>query len=177
MSADAIKFRTQDKRYGLSLDDAIMTKMLTLCKETANVETGGILVGYYTNNHEWAIVSDVSGPPIGSKRAFSSFVRGIKGLQQWLNDMWDSTNRHYYLGEWHYHPFATPAASYVDVKQIKEHAENGPLNCPEPIMLIVGGNPNNLFDMRAYIYPKGERLYEMEKLGYILNSRGKKASY
>ncbi|MFH1739504.1 MAG: Mov34/MPN/PAD-1 family protein [bacterium] len=163
MIVTALKVRTADARFGLSINESIMDKILKLCREAANAETGGILVGHYTQNHDWAIVTDISGPPKDSGRAHASFIRGVKGLQKWLNHIWGS-NRQYYLGEWHYHPFANAEASSVDTKQLKEHSENGPLMCPEPVMLIVGGNPNGLWEAKAYVYPKSKGLCAMDKL-------------
>jgi integrative and conjugative element protein (TIGR02256 family) len=139
-----------------------MDKILKLCMEAGNAETGGILVGHYTEKHDWAIVTDVSGAPKDSKRARASFIRGVRGLQKWFNHIWGS-NRHYYLGEWHYHPFASPEASSVDAHQLKEHSENAPLRCPEPVMIIVGGNPNGSWEARAYVHPRGEDLCAMDR--------------
>jgi integrative and conjugative element protein (TIGR02256 family) len=161
MSALAFKVRTADARFGLSIDESIMDDILGLCGEAANAETGGILVGHYTQNHDWAVVTDISGPPKDSRRAHASFIRGVKGLQKWLNHIWGS-KRQYYLGEWHYHPFASPEASLVDARQLKQHSENGPLMCPEPVMLIVGRNPRGLWEAKAYVYPKGKGLCTMD---------------
>jgi integrative and conjugative element protein (TIGR02256 family) len=163
MSTTALKFRTPDVRFGLSMDELTMGKILELCREAANVETGGILVGHYTKNHDWAIVTAISGPPKDSRRANASFFRGVKGLQKWLKHIWGS-KRHFYLGEWHYHPFAKAVASSVDAEQLKEHSENKPLMCPEPVMLIVGGNPNGLWEAKAYVCPEGKGLFPMDKL-------------
>lgn len=163
MIARALTFSSRDQRFGLSIDEPIMDMILKLCRKAANFEIGGILVGNYSKQRDWAIVTDVSGPPEDSKRARTSFSRGVKGLQKWLNHLWGS-KRHYYLGEWHYHPFASPEASSVDAKQLKEYSEDGPLLCPEPVMLIVGGNPNGSWETRAYIYPKGKGLCCMNEL-------------
>jgi integrative and conjugative element protein (TIGR02256 family) len=163
MSARPLKFRTPDVQFGLSVDETMMDKILKLYSKAGNAETGGILVGHYTKRHDWAIVTDVSGPPDDSKRGRASFYRGIKGLQTWLNQIWGS-KRHYYLGEWHYHPFASLEASSIDERQLQEHSENGPLVCPEPVMLIVGGNPNGAWEAKAYVYPKGRKLLPMDHL-------------
>lgn len=140
-----------------------MERILQLCRETGNVETGGILVGHYTKRHDWAIVTDLSGPPIDSNRRSTSFHRGVKGLQTWLHQLWES-KRIYYLGEWHYHPFASPEASSVDRNQLKEHSETVSLRCPEPIMLIFGGNPDDAWQIKAYVQPKGKDLCDMNEL-------------
>jgi len=156
-------FQTSDARFGLSLDDSVVNKMLTFCGSEARTETGGILVGYYTKKRDWAIVTDLSGPPDDSRRSRASFDRGTKGLQRWLAQLWGS-NRHYYLGEWHYHPAASPEASDVDSRQLQENSENARLVCPEPVMLIVGGDPSRSWEARAYVHPRGRKLLQMNRL-------------
>lgn len=161
MRLGALKFVTTDLRYGVSIDESMVKKILMLCREAADTETGGILVGYYEENLAWAVVTDISGPPEDSRRTRGSLLRGVKGLQKWLNYVWRS-KRHYYLGEWHYHPFASPDASRVDVQQLKENSENRTLVCPEPVMLIVGGNPKIVWKAKCYVYPKGKGLCIMK---------------
>jgi len=163
MNVAPLKFKTLDGVFSLSVDYSIVEKILNLCKIAPNVETGGILVGQYNTDHDAALVTDISGPPEDSRKTHSTFFRGVKGLQIWLNHIWRS-NREYYLGEWHYHPFASAEASSVDIHQLKENSENGPLVCPEPVLLIIGGDPNSQWVARAYIYPKGQSLCIIEML-------------
>lgn len=169
MSTKAIKSITPDAMFGLSVDDSTIDKILAFCMGAGNAETGGILVGHYNEKLDWAIVTDISGPPKDSKRSRASFIRGVAGLQKWLNTIWCGKH-HYYLGEWHYHPFAKPEASSLDAKQLKENSENGPLRCSEPVMLIVGGNPNGSWEAKAYVYPKGKGLCCMKNLNPIGSS-------
>ncbi len=156
-----LRFRTPDMRFGLIVDATITGKILMLCRESGRVETGGILVGYYTEKHDWAIVTDVSGPPVDSKRGYVFFNRGVQGLQKWLNQIW-WWKRQYYIGEWHYHPFNRPKASPEDTHQLQEHSVNVRLVCPEPLMLIIGGNPNGAWEAGAYVFPQGKSLLTMD---------------
>ncbi len=162
MSKSELRFITPDERFGLSIDDCLMERILQLCRNAAASETGGILVGNYTESHDWAIVADVSGPPKDSIQGRTFFNRGVYGIQEWINSIW-KTKIHYYLGEWHYHPFTSPEASSIDKKQLKENSENKPLNCPEPVMLIIGGDPNGIWKVSAYIHPKGKKLCTMNR--------------
>ncbi len=163
MNPRDLKFRTRDMRFGLSLDESVVRKILLLCRQSEGVETGGILVGHYSKNHDWATVTDLSGPPADSRQGRAFFHRGVKGLQKWINELWSMKQR-YFLGEWHYHPFASPEASADDERQMKDHSENIQLMCPEPIMLIVGGNPNGLWLTKAYVFPKGTSLCLMTEI-------------
>ena len=53
-----------------------------------------------------------------------------------LNDAW--VQGCYYLGEWHYHPNSLPTPSLTDLNQMRILATDEKLNCPEPILLIIG---------------------------------------
>lgn len=161
MNTKALRFSTPDSRFGLSIDGALVQRILRLCTESDSTETGGILVGYYTEKHDVAVVTDISGPPSDSKRKHSTFIRGVEGLQKRLHQLWEF-KRHYYLGEWHYHPHAAPDASGVDASQLKSYSENRTLKCPEPVMLIVGGNPGGDWSANAYVFPKGQSLESMQ---------------
>jgi hypothetical protein len=70
--------------------------------------------------------------------------------------------RRFYLGEWHFHPFNDPAPSSTDIDQLKKFSETPSLRCPEPIMLIVGGNPYGKWSARAFIALKGAEVIEMK---------------
>ena len=74
--------------------------LLAMCRESVNLETGGILVGKYNQVHDTAILTRVWGPPKDSVRKRTSFWRGTQGLQRQLDFLWRT--REYYLGEWHY---------------------------------------------------------------------------
>ena len=152
---------SKDKRYGLRIPSKVLQRVLHFCCETEGVESGGILVGYYNHQHDCAIVIDCSGPPKDSKCAKNFFYRGIHGLQRWIDKLWRLGQRRYYLGEWHFYPIGNPDPSDVDVKQIKENSENKSYQCPEPIMLILGGSPNGNWSCKSFVYARAIGLIEL----------------
>ena len=154
---------SEDAKYGLRIPSQILQKMLNFCQEAKDIETGGIMVGYYSHKHDCAIVIDCSGPPKDSKRGKNFFNRGIHGLQKWIDKLWRLGQRRYYLGEWHFHPFAAPEPSIVDISQIKENAENNLYRCPEPIMFILGGSPDEDWTCRSFVYARKAGLIELKK--------------
>ncbi len=147
---------SEDRTYGLRLPLGLLQKILTLCKNAGDIETGGILVGYYNRSHDCAIVTDCSASPEDSQQGKYSFFRGIKGLQTWLNKLWHLGHRQYYLGEWHFHPSASPNPSDIDITQLKHNAENNSYNCPEPVILIVGGVQDAEYSCTSLVYLKGK---------------------
>lgn len=85
-----------------------MDRILGLCRCGWPLETGGVLIGYYTPALDEAIVTDALGPPSDSRFRLSSFLRGVHGLATLLGRLWRRKPRRHYLGEWHLHPNASP---------------------------------------------------------------------
>ncbi len=174
MTSSGKRFATRDGRFGLSVEGATVRRLLRLCRSARDVETGGILAGYYSDRMDCAVVTYVSGPPKDSKATPTSFYRGVKGLQRRLNTAW-ANRREFYLGDWHYHPYATAEASGVDARQLKVFSEDTMLACPEPILLIVGGDPDGEWEAKAYVHPRDGHLRMMlEQSGSaVVNAEGR----
>jgi integrative and conjugative element protein (TIGR02256 family) len=154
---------SRDNRYGLRVPSRILEKMLVFCRMAEGMETGGILVGYYNRAHDCAIVTDSSAAPEDSFCGRRSFWRGISGLQMWLLFLWNRTRRRYYLGEWHFHPRASPEPSSTDVAQMKQNARDPSYNCPEPILLLLAGDPNRNWSVRSFICIRGNDIIELSQ--------------
>lgn len=134
-------FVTADRRLGLVLDDVVRGRLLEHCLRAGRIETGGILIGRYSDLHDLAIVTEVTGPPRDSIRRRFSFVRGMVGVQSRLDRAW--RQRDFYLGEWHFHPLMAADPSDRDRTQIIDFSKDPAYACPEPILVVVGGNPEH----------------------------------
>lgn len=154
-------FRSADQRYGLVIKRDDMGKILKYCAASGALETGGILVGSYNDAHNQAIVTDVSGPPRDSKRAPTWFYRGVHGLQVWIERLW--RRNCYYLGEWHFHPGARPDPSGTDGNQIDEISRSTDYQCPEPLLVIIGGNVRENWEMAVFVAPRNGPLTELKE--------------
>lgn len=143
---------TEDGRYGLRIPTIVLEKMLNFCENSKGMETGGVFVGHYSNNHDCALVTDCSGAPQDSKVGARYFYRGIKGLQNWFRQLWHHQERQYYLGEWHYHPMGSPTPSHIDVEQMKHNASDISYHCPEPALFIIGGDPKSGWTYESLVY-------------------------
>lgn len=148
------EYKSIDRKFGVVLGDANLDKMSKLCLRANNNETGGILVGEYKTSLDCAIITDILGPTSDSRSGHTWFERGTKGLQGFLNRYWYSHKR-YYVGEWHYHPFAAPEPSGRDLAQMREISASPSYKCPEPIMIIIGGNPKQEMQIRVFVFPNG----------------------
>lgn len=127
-------------RYTVSLSDSTIKVMLKWCKKASRRETGGIILGRYSVDLKRAEISRVLGPASDSSSGRTWFIRGIRGLNQLLRMLW-MLRKDYYLGEWHSHPNASPIPSSIDIAQLKVIARSESYSCPEPILIIVGGDP------------------------------------
>jgi proteasome lid subunit RPN8/RPN11 len=56
-------FWTPDHRFGLKIAADVVEAILGHCRDARDVETGGILIGEYTDLHDCALVHQVTGPP------------------------------------------------------------------------------------------------------------------
>lgn len=135
-----ILLRSRDARFGLHLGAGHVERILELCADAGDDETGGVLLGRYNTRRDTALVTGVLGPPRDSGRGRTWFHRGVDGVQRIIYRAWD-LRREYYLGEWHFHPFAAPEPSPKDFRQMGEIADSASWKCPEPILLIIGGDP------------------------------------
>ena len=151
---------TPNRRFGMILPRERLSEMLRFCRKAGDRETGGILIGRYTDALDLAIVHEITGPPTDSAFGRTWFHRGWVGLQTHLLQRW-RISRDYYLGEWHFHPGSSPLPSFIDQEQMKKISSTFEYQCPEPILLILGGNPRGKWAISARVYPRGEQPQEM----------------
>lgn len=148
-------FQSEDKRFGLRLSGEQMHALQTLCASSGGKETGGILIGRYSDAHDCAVATEAMPPPKDSRRARTRFARGVFGLQERLNLTWKKF-RSYYLGEWHFHPDASPAYSSDDEDQMMKIAADQAYHCPEPVLLILGGSEVHGWKLSVYVFRVGQ---------------------
>lgn len=151
-----IRFKSTDDRFSVEINDKLLSNIKSECIKAGNKETGGILIGKYSENNSNAIISSVTGPPKDSKQKNYTFERGVCGLEKIIDDNWDLG--YYYLGEWHFHPNRSPQPSVMDDIQMKKFAMNKLLKCPEPILIVIGGNQNKKWKISAHVYTKDRKI-------------------
>ena len=148
---------SQDRRFGLVLSAGHRRLLLERCSASWPNETGGILVGYYTEPRDLAVITQVPEAPVDSKSGRAEFVRGRRGLADFLKSLWnqEAEAREYYLGEWHYHPGQAAEPSARDKAQMKAIAEDPDYRCREPLLVIVGGGQIGGWSFTARVYRRG----------------------
>lgn len=154
MSYDVLlRFQSADKRFGVVIPRSILEQMHKMCTKALPNETGGILIGSYSDDHAWAKISEISDAPDGSIHRPGSFVRNGQPLLTRLEKLWKKNQ--YYVGEWHYHPRSSSSPSKTDQHTMQSLSKNDSLHCPEPIMVIVGGEPSE-WSLYVAVFVKDE---------------------
>lgn len=150
--------QTADGAYKLVIEDAPLAAIDRMCASAKGKETGGILIGRYTNDYSTATIMEASEPPQDSRTGATWFNRGVAGLRQLLARRWRASSRSYYLGEWHYHPARVIVPSGEDWAQMASIAEGHEYKCREPILLIAGqpAAAGQHRPFRAFVCPAGQ---------------------
>lgn len=161
---EILSLMSVDGRFGILLKTNQLQKITFYCAAALPNETGGILVGKYNSFFNTAEVTEIIKAPRDSSFGRAWFHRGVYGLKSQLRRFW--INNQYYLGEWHFHPHSSPAPSSTDIIQIKKIAADKEYNCPEPILLIIGGNPADKCSASATIFSSNEGLIRLHKIEF-----------
>jgi len=166
-----LSFRSEDSRFGLHVPALQVRRILHFCMLAGRKETGGVIAGLYNSQLTCAFVRTIGGPPPDSEAGHTWFKRGISGLGTWFDRLWHRENSHF-LGEWHFHPFASPNPSATDRKQMEKIASDTNWQCKTPILLIVGGDPRHQWSMTATVFPSGERPQHLTRVTSLDVSQG-----
>jgi integrative and conjugative element protein (TIGR02256 family) len=154
---------SQNGRFGLRMGATQTNALLDACASAGSHETGGLLIGTYSERHECAIVTLVSGPAPDSRSGPTWFHRGTRGVQHLLDRYWRRRTG-FYLGEWHFHPHAAPMPSSVDHRSMGRIARSPLYNCPEPVLLILGGDPRGTWSVSALVCPRDADPIPLDRL-------------
>lgn len=102
------------------------------------VETGGPLFGYFDGKPHNCVAVVAGGPgPNACHRPFS-FRADRDAIATAIRELHDrSVGVLSYIGEWHSHPGGSTAVSGRDLGALAALAEDGGVDVPEPVMVIV----------------------------------------
>ncbi len=117
---------------------AAMRKMAASAKPR---ETGGTLVGHYSDDHRVAFVTGALEANTGARKERARFYRPPDDLDGQLARTYEgSGGLTHYLGEWHTHPEATPNPSPTDLSTLRGLARSRSVATDTPFMIILGGD-------------------------------------
>lgn len=150
-----ILFSTRDGHQCVNIiSSAIIVMKNEMGKHLPN-ETGGVLIGKYDRNLRLATIHIATSAPDDSDHGRAFFKRGIKSVLNNLKALQSKRKDLHYLGEWHTHPYNKPTPSKTDNMQMNKFAFDKLYGISSPILIIVGGTPENiLWNVSIHLHKK-----------------------
>ncbi|WP_318369877.1 Mov34/MPN/PAD-1 family protein [Enterobacter sp.] len=154
MNIKDVTFSCVSAEYTVNISSSSLQQVIEECIKAGMNETGGILIGSYSEDGSTAFIVEATARPADSIARRTTFQRGVKGLKHLLGSRWETGK--YYVGEWHFHPAGSSDPSNDDFISMKNISSNPNYQCPEPVMIILGGNPLGAYSLSASVFPRGK---------------------
>ena len=121
----------------------LVTELKNSATELFPLETGGVLMGYWVNEHE-AVVQRLIGAGPAARHSRRRFTPDAAWQRGRISDVYRESGRTCtYLGDWHSHPnTSSDALSWIDRRAIKKVASATAARAPTPLMALVFGKPH-----------------------------------
>lgn len=122
----------------LWLDRRVGDDIVARSEASFPLETGGLLVGYMTE--QGPVVTALIGAGPSATATSTSFLPDAQAQQLELNDIYLRTQgQDTYLGDWHSHPAGLSAMSRRDRRTLASIARHPRARLARPVMLIAAG--------------------------------------
>lgn len=132
-------FNFKSGKLKVLLNQYLLKKLSRLAKTNFPNETGGTLLGHYTNSMKIAIITEIIKSGKNTKTSPVSFIRPSDHDNSMENKkIIRAKGKLFYLGEWHSHPKGNPRPSHNDLKSLVGLATHPGVPADTPIMLIIG---------------------------------------
>jgi integrative and conjugative element protein (TIGR02256 family) len=119
----------------------VLSSMWEVAANSKPRETGGTLVGHYSEDLRDAFVTAALEATIGAGKQRARFYRPPDNVDGQLARIYDeSGGLIHYLGEWHTHPDAAPTPSPTDLSTLRSLARSRSVATDTPFMVILGGS-------------------------------------
>lgn len=103
-------------------------------------ETGGLLVGYWSEDETEVVITDIVDAGPKARHGHFSFSPDYEHQQEQLDTILDNGARPlFYIGDWHTHPRGQLTLSWLDHYALWRISRNPQAFAPRPIMLILAG--------------------------------------
>lgn len=155
MNLPITKWQSECREYNVIIPESCLTKLRKLASSHYPNEIGSSLVGCYSKCGYKAYILRPAPISSDSKGTRKSFYRGIAGLRRFFIKLReDKSGKQYYVGEWHSHPDSEPYPSTVDNKNQMSIASDVDTNCPECVLIILGGSPPDFQKLGVFVYSR-----------------------
>lgn len=137
--------------------------MLTHARRAAPHETGGLLVGYWSESGSEVVVVDATAPGPAAREESNSFTPDYDhDLQVIARRYADSNRRHTYLGDWHSHPTSTAYLSPDDLDALRRIGRDERARAAQPLMIVLGGEDRWTLTVYVWLGESGYFLWRTD---------------
>jgi integrative and conjugative element protein (TIGR02256 family) len=134
----AVRMTDSQSRFWIA--GSAYNEMLALAVAKYPMETGGMLLGYISDNGD-AVVTRTIGPGPNAKHGRFRFIPDNNYQQATLGTYFRSTEgRETYLGDWHTHPNGDNALSTTDMRTLARIAKEPKSRIPNPFMVVLSSD-------------------------------------
>jgi proteasome lid subunit RPN8/RPN11 len=150
-----ITWTSTSKEYTVIVSESCLREIIQMARKHQPNEVGTALVGRYSEDGFTAFVEKLAPLTPDSKGARAAFRRGVVGLKEFFSQLWKSTHPElHYVGEWHSHPNGPASPSSRDDHSQTAIANDSKIDCPEVILLILGGDLQRLPTLGVFVHSR-----------------------
>lgn len=125
------------------LADSAYDSMITEADSAYPNETGGVLLGYWSDAFAEAVITRSIGPGPQAVHRSVDFVPDDEYQLREIEFHYRNSGRlHTYLGDWHTHPKGNSYVSGTDRRTLKKIAFFPDARAPIPLMMILSNGPH-----------------------------------
>jgi integrative and conjugative element protein (TIGR02256 family) len=147
-------WRPPDGEYTVTIERPCFDAMQRLAREHYPREVGTSLVGGYSDDGYRAWVTGLAPLTPDSRGTRNTFYRGALGLREFFRGLFTSSRgRTHYVGDWHSHPDGPALPSPTDDHNALSIARDSKAQCPECLLVILGGN-STAPDLGVFVYSR-----------------------
>jgi len=134
-------WRFHERGCAVRMPGEVLTAMREMAANSRPRETGGTLVGHYSEDLQEAFVTAALEADIGARKQRARFYRPPDDVDGQLARIYEeSGGLTHYLGEWHTHPGVAPTPSPTDLATLRGLARSRSVATDTPFMVILGGS-------------------------------------
>jgi integrative and conjugative element protein (TIGR02256 family) len=142
------------------IDERLLKPIEAEAARHAPDETGGMLVGYWSESGDAVITGTIEGGPQAVRRP-NCFVPDGIWQQERLDEIYIRSGRvHTYLGDWHSHPIGALRPSRRDRDTAKRIAKEKEARAPHPLT-VIGSTYDGQWSWAAFCYGRRRGFREL----------------
>jgi integrative and conjugative element protein (TIGR02256 family) len=119
----------------------VLSFLVQEANAAAPLETGGVLLGYWSESSTEPVVTQAVGPGPQAIHTRERFMPDHRFHESEVARLCNQNPALQYLGDWHSHPGAAGYLSSLDYSTLRKIAVSRAARAPRPLMIILGFGP------------------------------------